>query len=52
MLHDPGNVNINLLRQRGKEIRRASALLARYASLPAAEFFKTKRLLTRPNTAF
>lgn len=38
MLHDSGNVNINLLRQRGEEIRRATSLLTRHASLPMAEF--------------
>ena len=38
MLHDFGNVNIDLLRQRGEEIRHATTLLAHHASLPMAEF--------------
>lgn len=38
MLHEPGSVNIDLLRQRGEEIRQATSLLARHGSLPMAEF--------------
>lgn len=38
MLHDFRNVNIDLLRQRGEEIRHATSLLAHQASLPVAEF--------------
>ena len=38
MLNDSGKVNIDLLRQRGEEIRRATSLLARHGSLPMAVF--------------
>lgn len=38
MSQDHGNVNIDLLRQRGEEIRQATSLLARHASLTMTEF--------------
>jgi uncharacterized protein YutE (UPF0331/DUF86 family) len=45
VLADHDNFNLDLLRQRGEEIRRAISILARHASLPQNDFVEDQTIV-------